>query len=464
MSVTVLLLLSAFLFLQDSSATDSNVISVPGDYLTIQQAVNAANPGDTVFIRASVYEEHVNIDKTVYLIGSDPVSVIIDGKGVGNVVTVSANNVVVKGLSLRNSGSPFYAGLYISNAENVSVTNITVTNCSMGIRVDSSRDISVCDNEIFNNSYIGLRLWHYTTGTTVSGNVISNNPYGIGLFTYSSESNVSMNLITNNSIGLSLVNSEYNDVQMNNITDNSMYGIHLDDRLTANNTFSQNQISRNGYGAYVATKRVQMGNAFFHNNFINNSYFQVFIEPPYSQIRWNLHYPLGGNYWSDYNGTDLYSGPYQNITGSDGLGDKARFIAENNTDEYPLMQPFVGQKEPEGQASYSRYFLALILVVFVGFITFFVLRKQATRAKPEKPSDSEAPGQKKNGLQANGIPFYISLCRPLVYSASRPRSIFYSEPNLQNRHDAFETFLTCKKKSWRCLSKILRSRNDVHSS
>jgi len=51
-------------------------------------------------------------------------------------------------------------------------------------------------------------------------------------------------------------------------------------------------------------------------------------------------YPLGGNYWDDYNGADLFSGQYQNETGSDGIGDTAYTIDVNNQDNYPLMGMF----------------------------------------------------------------------------------------------------------------------------
>jgi len=55
---------------------------------------------------------------------------------------------------------------------------------------------------------------------------------------------------------------------------------------------------------------------------------------------WDDGYPSGGNYWSDYNGTDLFSGSYQNETGSDGIGDTPYVIDENNQDNYPLIAPF----------------------------------------------------------------------------------------------------------------------------
>jgi len=55
---------------------------------------------------------------------------------------------------------------------------------------------------------------------------------------------------------------------------------------------------------------------------------------------WDNGYPSGGNYWSDYNGTDLRKGPGQNVTGSDGIGDTPYIINTNNQDYYPLMMPW----------------------------------------------------------------------------------------------------------------------------
>ena len=57
-------------------------------------------------------------------------------------------------------------------------------------------------------------------------------------------------------------------------------------------------------------------------------------------ISWDDGYPSGGNYWSDYNGTDFYSGTNQNVTGSDGIGDTSYIIDVNNVDRYPLMSPW----------------------------------------------------------------------------------------------------------------------------
>ena len=55
---------------------------------------------------------------------------------------------------------------------------------------------------------------------------------------------------------------------------------------------------------------------------------------------WDDGYPSGGNYWTDHNPPDIYSGPYQNETGSDKIGDISYFIDGNNTDRYPLIYPY----------------------------------------------------------------------------------------------------------------------------
>lgn len=78
-----------------------------------------------------------------------------------------------------------------------------------------------------------------------------------------------------------------------------------------------------------------------HNDFIQNR------EPinPYVCTRafWDDGYPSGGNYYSDYTGLDEFSGPDQNISGSDGIGDLP-YVHDSYLlyeDRYPLMSPAI---------------------------------------------------------------------------------------------------------------------------
>jgi parallel beta-helix repeat protein len=79
-------------------------------------------------------------------------------------------------------------------------------------------------------------------------------------------------------------------------------------------------------------------NVIYHNSFIGNV-IPLSISASSTGNIWDDGYPSGGNYWSGYKVPDYFSGPFQNLTGSDGIGDTARVIDANNIDRYPLMIP-----------------------------------------------------------------------------------------------------------------------------
>jgi len=78
-------------------------------------------------------------------------------------------------------------------------------------------------------------------------------------------------------------------------------------------------------------------NSIYHNDFVANTQ-QVSANGCTNS--WDDDYPSGGNYWSDYTGVDEKSGPNQNQTGNDGIGDTPYVIDANNRDRYPLMNPW----------------------------------------------------------------------------------------------------------------------------
>jgi parallel beta-helix repeat protein len=152
-----------------------------------------------------------------------------------------------------------------------------------------------------------------SSNSSIFGNNITNGYYGIYLDS-SSNSSISNNNIANNYYGIVLYfSSNYNSISGNNITNNNGYGILL--------SYSSN-------------------NMVYHNNFINNVV-QASIWGESANV-WDDGYPSGGNYWNDYTSADFYSGPYQNQTGSDGIGDTSYVIDTSNQDNYPLMKPYGG--------------------------------------------------------------------------------------------------------------------------
>ena len=57
----------------------AGTIVVPDDYPTIQAAINAANEGDNVYVKAGVYFENIVIRRSLTLTGENRDTTIIDG-------------------------------------------------------------------------------------------------------------------------------------------------------------------------------------------------------------------------------------------------------------------------------------------------------------------------------------------------------------------------------------------------
>lgn len=168
---------------------------------------------------------------------------------------------------------------------------------------------------------------------------------------------------TGSSYGFGLAN--VTNVTIKNVTIKNFYfGIILGESdgveplFSSNNTIVGNNITNNYCGIMIMCG---VNNKFYHNNFINNTYPAVLnYEQPNV---WDNGYPSGGNYWSDYTGADLKSGPYQNETGSDGIGDTPYNISLYNQDRYPLITPYIIPEFPSTQTLFA--FLIIITLISV---------------------------------------------------------------------------------------------------
>jgi parallel beta-helix repeat protein len=351
------------------SMTTAATITVPDNYPTIQQAINAANPGDTIFIKNGIYFEEVVLNKTVSLVGESPENTIIDGRflnvSIGTAITITADGANVTRLMTANHG----AGIEISSSCNVISENIITNNTFAGILVYSCANNTVQRNHVDHCTLQGIQLGG-TEGNKISENTISYCGRGLAI-NYSSHNTVTTNVVkkctSDPGDGIFLTASEYNVVAANFISANS-----------------------HGVGLMASDDSI-----FYHNNFVNNTY-QVFDYAPIvgcdsSFDSWNTTYPSGGNYWSDYNGTDAYQGPYQNETGSDGIGDTSYAVNANNTDNYPLMDIF-GSETAKGEDvtvfPIEDVGLTFETVSVAGFTTI-----NKTVAGPEPPLGFEIAGQ-----------------------------------------------------------------------
>lgn len=289
----------------------------PGNYTRIQDAIDNATNGDSVFVYndSSPYYENLNIHKSINLIGEDKDSTVISGNGYGDVVKINANDVNISYFKIGNglNGIRIHSnnnviadniinynrgdGIYSRYKSNIFKNNIILYNYK-GMVIDSSSDNKIIDNIIFKNYFIGMYI-EDSNNIVISGNNISKNTYDIedgggvyiedsfnivltgnniidnkdyGIYLWDSSSNT----ITGNHIahhygywyggGTHLYRSNYNIISSNNYSDNGC-GISLES--SKENTIKFNNISsNNGHGIYLESSS---NNYVISNSFFNDS-------------------------------------------------------------------------------------------------------------------------------------------------------------------------------------------------
>ncbi len=268
----------------------------------------------------------------IYIIGNDDFT---SENGVTGGSGTSSNPYIIEGWEIDASSQD---GITIRN---VSVC-FTISNCYIydgGINNDGIVFINVTNGKIqgtiitenrngimFRTQYPGKEN---SENNSINNNIITNNQMDGILFEHTGWGHHSNNLIYHNNItgntqGIYMIMSAYNYIFFNNIISNSEWGINLSMCI--------------GGGT---------NNKVYHNNFMNNGNEdgQACVVGGTLDNDWDDGYPSGGNFWSDYEGVDNFSGPNQNIPGSDGIGDTPYNITsvyywEDDYDYYPLMEPW----------------------------------------------------------------------------------------------------------------------------
>jgi parallel beta-helix repeat protein len=331
-------------------------LTVPDDYATIQDAVDNASPGDTVFVKEGIYNESFTIDKPLSLVGEESGKTIIISPpysryGPQSAVRVSAESVTISGFTIKGA----QVGIWVETIGSIHqpsgcrIVGNNIINNTIGVHSFGGDNLSISENNITGNSEYGI--YYSSSNSIIYGNNITGNS-GLGIIIDSCTNvTISINDISNNNEGLELRWSGPFNVNGNNITGNQKYGVQLGEGC-CNATVHENNIERNNIGVNLLNFLIEgdatigSGNTVYLNNLIDNSQ-NAFVEHTFPYNITNIVGASGngtdivswdngkqGNYWSDYRSR------YPNATevGILGTGDTPYVINENNIDQYPLMQ------------------------------------------------------------------------------------------------------------------------------
>lgn len=189
----------------------------PGNYTTIQEAIDASNPGDVIYVYNGSYHEIVHISKPLSLVGEDRNTTTIDAGRLSHVVYVTADFVNITGFTIRNSTNDFdIAGIKV-RAHNCYIADNIVVDHWEGIRLISSENNTLFGNTISRNLY-GIHLVN-SHNNSIVGNTASPDHW----IDVSLEFGRGNRIINNTFSGSSSGVSSYSSVN-NTLTDNMMIG------------------------------------------------------------------------------------------------------------------------------------------------------------------------------------------------------------------------------------------------
>jgi parallel beta-helix repeat protein len=322
-------------------------------------------------------------------------NVILNATTAG-IIGYASSNITIYQNFVNNCG---WMGIHLDgNSANCKITDNTIMNTIEGIEIEKSAGNRVAGNQLANNNVSvvlndcnGLNIFRENNMTSDWYNIIvwgstlnafmqdfdtTNIVNGKTVYYFTKANNQLINPSSCPNIGyLAIVNctnvtikdvdlslnrdglilAQSTNCSISNVTISGNRGPLLYGGLTlfnsSDNIIADSLISNNTVGicAYKSN-----GNTFYHNAFVDNSIHVIsnfkspFSQPsgPLSKNIWDNGYPGGGNYWSDYVGVDVNSGPAQDLPGSDGIGDTPYIIDADNRDHYPLMYPYGAPPPP----------------------------------------------------------------------------------------------------------------------
>ncbi|MBK6466336.1 MAG: nitrous oxide reductase family maturation protein NosD [Rhodobacter sp.] len=327
-------------------AAEVRVMPGPG---ALQQAIAGADPGDVLILSPGHYPGAVTIDQSLTLTAEG--KAVIDGLGQGTVITITAPDVTVRGLTVTGSGmsgETLDAGIKIvKKADRATVEGNAVLGNLHGIDVHGGLDAKVIGNVIegtqqsrLNDRGNGIYVWN-SPGALVDGNAVRWGRDGIFAnaskkntfrnntfrdlrfavhFMYTNDSELSGNISIGNHLGFAIMFSNRVTVKDNLSLGDRDYGVMLN---YANNADVSGNLVRGGAKKclfiYNAHKNLIFRNRFqgcgigihftagsernvlTENAFIGNREQVKYVGTKH--VEWS--HESRGNFWSDHPAFDL---------------------------------------------------------------------------------------------------------------------------------------------------------------
>jgi len=278
--VVVFILLSSILSIVDSSEISNNIVYVDddggADYTRIQDAIDNASDGDTIFVYNGTYYGKIIINKSITLIGENNTNTIIkpdnpeESAQLNRIITIYSDNVQVKNLCLRpynNIKMYNTRPIYAKNSRNLIIQNNNIINCNGRIIFDTNTSAEILDNHIHSYNGFPARCIYFINPPLDSTIKISRNSiinYGTGIDFNFYETAPSQIIIYNNHIEF-----PFGQHSSNNFDSGISFSHTVDTNYHLN--ISHNNITGFTFGFYFSGSGIPLDNSSIHI-FLNSFY------------------------------------------------------------------------------------------------------------------------------------------------------------------------------------------------
>ncbi|MGC5325247.1 NosD domain-containing protein [Brevibacillus sp. SYSU BS000544] len=269
---------------------------------SLQEKINQAPPNATIPLEDEVYTGPIVINKPLKLVGKGIDRSVIQGVGTENVVTVTANGVVIKNLTITGDASSLVQkrgnGIQLDHSSGNIIQGLKIMHVQDGIYFDQSFD-NVIEENVVTGSRYGFHLMSAgrsrfqknEVNQSVTGAMVMETNQAVF------EQNRFLKQRDTKGFGMLLFQCQECKVIDNVISDNT-HGIGIDSIEASK--ISENNISSNSIGIDIFGPIEN--SVIIRNSFIGNVQ-QAVVE---DGIRSQVFQEQGvGNYWDDYVGFDV---------------------------------------------------------------------------------------------------------------------------------------------------------------
>jgi parallel beta-helix repeat protein len=269
------------------------IIYVPGDYATIQAAIDAASDGDTIMVAAGLYEQSVVINKSLTLKGaqagvdartrSGAETIIEPDEEIGiSILTAADGVVVIDGLTVQNAVHGIATpepGLMMASitAKNVRVLNSSEFGISLTFTTGAT--VEYCYVEDATQAInVGAIVPFPPTVATLRNNEVVNAEFGIT--GYLEDSLIEGNLVRDFANGGTGISGQFLNTEIKNNTVTGYvegagmsFEWHYSRDLSENVNVEDNTFTGNSIGIYVFDTQTELtGITVNFNNIADNSW------------------------------------------------------------------------------------------------------------------------------------------------------------------------------------------------